>query len=452
MKKAELRDDVITNKAYAKLIISDTEALDFIALKVIRQDLPPFLMPIKVFQIDGETELRYEIGNDLRFQYLSSEMKKEEFLYLLKALLVPFKECNDWFLDHHNFYLDKNYITVAKDYMDIRYIYIPSSVYAQTDEEILAFFKEFILNINLSDDKTYVLELFRILSMPGATLGGLIQYMEKEGIEKAAPSIPQQKQAVQQEIQPKPAEVFPKSDQKEVCEQMVAKASTEEKFGVNNIQKGLMNDLFGGSEDEPKEKKKSLKGEKTKKKETAFSEEKKRLFGGIFGNGKNKKESNMEKAEIKLPFPVAKQEKTLEETAYYDNFAANDVFDATCIEGEDRLQSSAGRMVLELIEDGGYQFPKYVELNLEKGYAMVGRYDKSGAAQADYNFAASFSFISRRHFRIEQRNGGYSIMDVGSGNGTFLNGTPLTVNMSYPLQSGDKISISRKQRITYQVC
>lgn len=49
--------------------------------------------------------------------------------------------------------------------------------------------------------------------------------------------------------------------------------------------------------------------------------------------------------------------------------------------------------------------------------------------------------VSRRHFELARSNSGYFITDLGSANGTGVNGLPLLANEPTPLQSGDTITI-----------
>ena len=449
------------------------ETLDEIAIKVIKQDTPDFLMQMKMLNIDGEIELRYEIGSDLRFSYLPMEMTKSEFLVLLQSLLRPFKECNDWFLDYHHFYLDMNYITVGKDYTSIKYIYIPDMEFQQNEDEILNFFRNFILNTNLTDAKSYILELYRMLNVSGASLGMLIEQIEKDVIPKVPISekrtelvnqmIPEKKKDIQVRKEWKPQEVEKTvefvTENLELVKENISKKGEE--FGADNIQNDLIGNLFGDmyEEEETKGKKKEKKKDKHVKKEKEIknvSKEKsgKGLFGGLFLGGKGKEEIKEEmevrpKQKEREVVYFDKVDESYDETSYD---SVGEEYDNTVIGSDDDLESNENKFVLELIEDGGYQFPKYIEIDLRKGYAMVGRYDKNGRAQADYNFDASFSFISRKHFRIEKRENGYVIIDVGSGNGTFVNDNLLAVNMAYSINVGDRIVLSRKHRITYKVC
>lgn len=49
--------------------------------------------------------------------------------------------------------------------------------------------------------------------------------------------------------------------------------------------------------------------------------------------------------------------------------------------------------------------------------------------------------VSRRQFEIRKINGSYTIIDLGSVNGTFLNGSPISSTDPQPLKSGDAITV-----------
>jgi hypothetical protein len=51
--------------------------------------------------------------------------------------------------------------------------------------------------------------------------------------------------------------------------------------------------------------------------------------------------------------------------------------------------------------------------------------------------------VSRLHCRIHQRGSTYLVEDIGSANGTFLNGQRLTSYLSYVLENGDELQLGR---------
>ena len=57
--------------------------------------------------------------------------------------------------------------------------------------------------------------------------------------------------------------------------------------------------------------------------------------------------------------------------------------------------------------------------------------------------------ISRRHARIlRAADGGLSLLDLGSMNGTRLNGTPVEPNVPVPLTDGDQVTLGCWTRLT----
>ena len=83
-----LKDIVLSNKTYAKMTVSDESVLDEIAVKVVKQDAPDFLLPVKMINIDGLMEIRYEIGDGIRLSYMDERMSKKDFLTLLENIQI----------------------------------------------------------------------------------------------------------------------------------------------------------------------------------------------------------------------------------------------------------------------------------------------------------------------------------------------------------------------------
>ncbi|MEG2353137.1 MAG: FHA domain-containing protein [Clostridium sp.] len=59
-------------------------------------------------------------------------------------------------------------------------------------------------------------------------------------------------------------------------------------------------------------------------------------------------------------------------------------------------------------------------------------------------------YVSRKHARIEYSYGGYVICDLGSKNGTRVNGLTLDVGLNFPIRGGDLLEIcDEKFEISY---
>ena len=205
-----------------------------------------------------------------------------------------------------------------------------------------------------------------------------------------------------------------------------------------------MENLFGESA-EIEEGKKGKKGDKKQVKEKQ---------GGIFKlfKGKSKPEIKPDSLGEKLekkPFP----EKDVSAPLRPSQPLPCNYEEATIIEEVGTGSYCLLRLCLESCS--GCECPKVIELDLEHGFITVGRLNKRGEEQADFNFDASLSFVSRRHFRVEKGQGTeqWNIIDLESTNGTYVNGTRLHPNISYGLNHNDTIMISGNRRhLIYRIC
>jgi pSer/pThr/pTyr-binding forkhead associated (FHA) protein len=78
------------------------------------------------------------------------------------------------------------------------------------------------------------------------------------------------------------------------------------------------------------------------------------------------------------------------------------------------------------------------------GELVLGRFDPNLGLAPDVDLAyedAGSKVVSRRHAKIAGQEGRYTIEDLGSRHGVFLNGEPIKLRPSRPLQAGDQISL-----------
>lgn len=500
-----LTEAVIANKAYAKFSTPAECDLDTIALNVIKQDCPDFLLPIRTMEINGSLEIRYELTDGVRLSYASREMMKKDFTALLISLLTPFKVCGDWFLCRNNIYLDLDYIIVGKDGFSVKYVYIPAAEYSSTDEEIVDFFFNLILSKKVVDDEAYTVEIMRILKSSSRnslmeTLDFLLNKSQPADGQAPAVFPPMPGNAGQptpgaQQFGPAPGPAVqhppvrePANNQppvrmpdrgpvgggmnrpNEVRPDMQNTVPRGAGPGVNSVpnsdeemKRRIMGGLYGDSGDsaanDPKKKKGGLFGSKGKQKpmpqqgqpqppQPQFPQQMQmqQMRGGQQGGFMMPQGQppvhNMMPQQGQPPFPQPQFPQQMPGSNYQPS-------DSTDIDEETVQDSSVLR--LRLIENVMLNCPKYIEIPLTGGSATVGRFDKSGQPRSDYNFDASLSFVSHMHFRVERNDNAWTIIDLNSSNGTFVNNQKLVPNVKYPLAVGDTIMISAKYRMTYVV-
>lgn len=71
---------------------------------------------------------------------------------------------------------------------------------------------------------------------------------------------------------------------------------------------------------------------------------------------------------------------------------------------------------------------------------IQGEFGRIGGAYPNFS---ELQYISRKHGKFEFMDGKWYVMDLGSTNGTQLNGKPLVPNKFYHISSGDKITIAK---------
>lgn len=124
---------------------------------------------------------------------------------------------------------------------------------------------------------------------------------------------------------------------------------------------------------------------------------------------------------------------TMEDTIWVDRGAAM----ASATVGEAGRPPTLSFLIVDLNRQ--IEFPLAKELN-------IGRLDAATATFPDLDLTSYGGLekgVSRRHVKITRQGQEISIEDLGSVNGTLLNGKRLTPYLQHPLTSGDEIQVGR---------
>jgi eukaryotic-like serine/threonine-protein kinase len=83
------------------------------------------------------------------------------------------------------------------------------------------------------------------------------------------------------------------------------------------------------------------------------------------------------------------------------------------------------------------------EMPVARDPMLLGRASEAEGYWPDFDmtFYDEGDYVSRRHARIIKDEGRYLIADLGSSNGTRVNGQPLVPHRDYPLRNGDRIQV-----------
>jgi serine/threonine protein kinase len=105
------------------------------------------------------------------------------------------------------------------------------------------------------------------------------------------------------------------------------------------------------------------------------------------------------------------------------------------------------RGILQIIGPAG---PAW-EIPVAKSPFVIGRKSASDGIHPDLDLSYyDTKFVSRRHAQITRSGSEYVLIDLGSANGTFVNGTQLSTHVPRILRSGDRITIG-KAHLVFQL-
>ena len=110
---------------YLSIALYEPVMLDNIAVRVIQEDRPEFLLPFQIKVINDQQSLRYKLVNAVSLSNnIPKSMTKRAYIKLALDLLTPFVKCRDWFLDYHFVYYFQDYFLVLDYFCFFDYIYL----------------------------------------------------------------------------------------------------------------------------------------------------------------------------------------------------------------------------------------------------------------------------------------------------------------------------------------
>ena len=125
------------------------------------------------------------------------------------------------------------------------------------------------------------------------------------------------------------------------------------------------------------------------------------------------------------------------EEGFYDQLRATLQMEGIAADDDmAKTQMAYGHSLLRLDEYGDQTYPQVIHLP-EKGKLTIGRFDITlGVKQSDFEFSKDKKNISRRHAVFERSDDGYTLTDLGSKSGTWVNGRRLPAHEPQQLEQG----------------
>ena len=412
--------------AGAMLVVTfPEEELDRKALATIQFDPPGFLVPFRYRVVNGQVECTYQLGSRTKLQYRFGNRSPKDYVSFWEQVLQPLLDCGDWFLTPYSFVMDTQYLFVDRQGGEVSYLYIPSKEPCSDYGALCALVAELSQRNGVTDPalENKVLRAIMQDFRPKEFLTMLHQAM-RDNIPPQQPAAPAPAPTPAPAPEPVPTPVA--VPQPAALDPQGKQAASPNPGFAGGLEDDIVIDLSGG---EKKEKEKGWglfgkKGKKPPKEET-------HKRGGLF----QKKEPPAQElllgaaaqpAPSPTPAPVIP----------HQSWAAPTEESCEATQLSDEMSCPRLRLT------GDPSLPREIPVALEVGRAFtIGRFDVSvGRPQSDFEFDKRTRAVSHHHAAIERGPEGYTVQDLSSSAGTFVDGEKLIPNVPRPLRQGSRIA------------
>ena len=458
------------------------DELDMKALYTIEATTPDFVLPFHYRIIDGQAELVYMIGQHSKLQYFSGDRSAKEYSELWFSVLNPLLDCGDWFLRPYCFVVGSEHLYYNKSKNTVSYIYIParddcsdydalremaidvssliSVVNADIENKVLrSIMRSFNPRDFLSMLKPYLTSTAPVASrqpLSEATAASSVSaytppaYSPGRSREEASASGRFSNSATPQNEIAKST-----SDDIIINFPMTSKSSRKQSEKQSDSDySGDYSEGYGGKESgTPKSKTSSrLFG----KKKNAQSTQPDEAFQTASNSSAHMNESNASPAAFAGSFNsswsapsgfAASSSPSGHAASSSTSGSASSAFapsaSSASAQADDITQISALEVSgARLRFVGTLEMPSVIDIQIEEGEVFtIGRYDSAiGRSQSSFEFDKTAKGVSRRHAAIERCSGKYTIIDLSSSAGTYVDRKKIPPNTPHELESGNRIS------------
>ena len=495
---------------YLEVELKDLTKEDEVSVKVLSEDVPPFMLPFAIERRDDQYKLRYTTSSHVALSYRLEDFfaSKEEYINLGLQVIGAFSKVIDWMTDYHSLIANPEYVFQNKKTGKIYFTAAPSRDLKSTDAEIIDFIKV-VLTTPRTDERTAPFqnnvfryfneddvnfeELYQMFTEEGSKIEGLVGGRKAVAYEDVVSSAvmtpsfgntPLQNSAISGSFNAQQGTINsasgsfsasagsfvaspsgsstpvkdaqPKNSSNHIFadfgKSMTPSFLNSNPMDAKKNQKEDKNKTVAEERKAEKEREKERKAEEKARKEQEKKEKKeKEKGGGLFGFGK-KAERKDKETESAQQEPVQQ-----EAAAEFDPFAnvevQRNVFDHSdeTVYARDAVSGIMISDRLRLVDSPLPGAPIMIDLNFTKHHIVIGRLTNNGPG-CDIRFPDSFQSIGRQHAWIEKDGEGhYFIVDLDSSNGTLLNGHALIPNQKYSLKDGDEVAFSKIQPVKYKV-
>lgn len=431
------RINKIEENIFISFDLTEIEVCDQIACGALKLECPDFVMPVLFDYSTSITTMRYSIPEEYTaVKEFQGELQIEEVLTLYQNILDILEMCGDWYLKPEGFYFDTKYAYMNKAHNTFKFIYVPESKYTLDTQQIKYLLIGILEKCKESSGGNIQLQLYKYFYKPK------FYWTEFKGMLESCWML------LQKEV---------KSNSNEVLEETVSFKELEMKGkGKVQVKDELKKDISPRSFYASKVNRSQLSQEE-------IEEMVKSMYNGKTSDSKNQNASSSYNVQEQINEPNKVEEKSV--IAQNSSFYGSKLSDADTINTTTKMRNIFDNMfnpskaqktnsyasttqarsvsLKSISMHTRYDLPKLIEVQFVEDLFVIGRATRTGESTgAHYEFGSEITPISHLHAEIERKEGAYYLQDLGSSNGTFLNGNKIEANRPYLIEDGDKIAFA----------
>lgn len=469
------RINKIENRSFLSFDLDTMKKYDHIACGALKLEAPDFIMPILFEKGPGVITIRYSVPEGyVALDEFSGSLMIEDVLKLYQWMMYSLKECRDWYLRPEAFCFQTSYVYISENHDRLVFAYIPDDRTHLDFQGIKAVLISLLEKCNETSGGSIQLQLYKYFYRPKFSLEefqGMInkfaeEIMHKQQIapvveaKKTVETVPtsvvikEEKEtspSVEKtvvEIPEKPIDKMVSTEKEEPITAYSTRASSkpmvEEQVNPRSVYAAQPN-RSQLSQEEIEEMVKSIYSSKPLEPVEKKLSEEASIYAAkdsnIARNSSYHEEEDGDESFYGSKSKAGISGGTNKKKNLFDNVFSTPTKNT-------RINTNSGdrrkEPVLKSISTHTrYDLPKTIPINFENDRFIIGRATRTGEETgANYEFGAEITPISRMHAEIERQDELYYLKDLGSSNGTFLNGTKIEPNKAYQIEEGDKIAFA----------
>ena len=447
-----VRINKIEGNVFMSFDLDEMKEYDSIACGALRTECPDFVLPVLFDNSTTVVTMRYSVPEHyVDIDSFSDEFEIHEVLTLYDHLLNILEECSDWFLLKSGFCLEEKHVYIDVQNHTMKLMYIPDAAEAFNEQDIKHLLISLLEKCNEASGGNIQLQLYKYFYKPKFSIAEfrtmLDNYLTSTNIKDKMISKEKKSELSAMASEPAPEKVQPVKEVEPIKEVQVEKEPAlepqkalekpreEEEISprsyyapkANRSQlsqeeiEQMVKSIYSGKIPEDPNTVNTEAGQNVATTDTGENRGEDSIYGTSSKDG-NKNYSSSKKKNL------------------FDNVFAGAKAQPTTV-----APSSGGHkaMLKSISTHARYDLPKQIEIDLIEEPFIIGRATRTGEKTgAHYEFSAEITPISRLHAQIERKDGVYYIQDLGSSNGTFVNGTKLEANKPCVIEDGDKIAFA----------